>query len=77
MNSDFLNYSPLVRDGGLIAFHDIVEDNETRYGVVTGGWSGGVPRFWKEIKSDYRHVEFVRSPDQDGYGIGVLFVGSS
>jgi len=77
VKSDFLNYSPLVRDGGLIAFHDIVEDNETRYGVVTGGWSGGVPRFWKEIKSDYRHVEFVRSPDQDGHGIGVLFVGSS
>jgi len=70
---DFLLYGPMVRPGGVIAFHDIVEDNQTRYGVITGGWSGGVPRFWNEVKAQHEHVEFVKDADQDGYGIGVVF----
>jgi cephalosporin hydroxylase len=70
---DFLTYEPMVRPGGMIVFHDIVEDNETRYGVITGGWSGGVPRFWNEVKAAYRHAEFVKDRRQDAYGIGVLF----
>jgi cephalosporin hydroxylase len=70
---DFEIYAPLVRPGGLIVFHDIVEDNETRYGVVTGGWSGGVPRFWSELKTRYPHREFVRDWAQDACGIGVVF----
>lgn len=74
IKSDFENYAPMVKPGGLIAFHDIVEDNETRYGVVTGGWAGGVPRFWQKIKQDYENVEFVKDYAQDGLGIGVLFV---
>jgi cephalosporin hydroxylase len=73
VKKDFELYSPLVRPGGLIAFHDIVDDNETRYGVITGGWAGGVPRFWREVKPQFQHVEFVRDYEQDGYGIGVLF----
>ena len=77
VKKDFQNYSPLVNEGGLIAFHDIVEDNDTRFGVVTGGWSGGVPRFWQEIKTHYRYVEFIQSSDQDGLGIGVIFVDKS
>jgi len=74
---DFKNYAPLVKPGGLIAFHDIVEDNETRYGIVTGGWAGGVPRFWDEIKKDYEHTEFINDPQQDGSGIGVLYTPTS
>jgi predicted O-methyltransferase YrrM len=74
VKQDFRNYSMLVRPGGLVAFHDIVEDNETRYGVVTGGWSGGVPRFWQEIKKEYRHTEFVKNYQQGGLGLGVLFI---
>lgn len=74
IKTDFENYSPLVRPGGLIAFHDIVEDNDSRYGVCTGGWSGGVPKFWKEVKTRYRHAEFIDDPEQDGLGIGVLFI---
>ena len=70
---DFKNYSPLVNPGGLIAFHDIVPDNETRFGVITGGSSGEVHLFWKEMKSKYQHVEFVKDYAQDGLGIGVLF----
>jgi predicted O-methyltransferase YrrM len=74
VKQDFLNYSPLVRPGGLVAFHDIVEDNETHYGVVTGGWSGGVPRFWQEIKKKYQHTEFVKHYQQGGLGLGILFM---
>jgi len=39
-------YSPLVRKGGIIAFHDIVPDYFTRYGIITSSATGGVPRFW-------------------------------
>ena len=74
ITKDFQNYAPMVKPGGLIAFHDIVEDNETRYGVVTGGWSGGVPRFWNEVKSSYKNAEFIKDRIQDGLGIGVLFM---
>lgn len=73
IKQDFEKYSLMVRPGGLITFHDIVPDNESRFGVITGGWSGGVPQFWSEIKSAYKHLEFVKSYNQDGAGIGVLF----
>jgi cephalosporin hydroxylase len=58
---DFQMYAPLVRPGGLIAFHDI----------VTTGNGHEVSRFWNEIKSKYRHEEFVQS-QQGSMGIGVL-----
>lgn len=74
VKKDFTNYSPLVKIGGYVAFHDIVEDNESRYGVITGGWAGGVPKFWKEIKSNYDFKEFINNPKQDGAGIGVITV---
>jgi len=74
IKNDFENYSPLVRPGGAIAFHDIVEDYETRYGVITGAWTGEVPKFWKEVKTQYRHLEFVKDYEQDGLGIGVLLI---
>jgi hypothetical protein len=35
---------------------------------------GGVPRFWREVKSQYRAVEMIDNPNQGGYGIGVLYV---
>jgi predicted O-methyltransferase YrrM len=72
VSTDFQTYRPLVRPGGLIALHDIVEDNTTRYGVRTEGYAGDVPHFWREIKQSYRHEEFVSNPEQDGLGIGVL-----
>lgn len=77
VKQDFQSYAPWVNPGGLIAFHDIVEDNETRYNVITGGWAGGVPRFWREVKTNYQHVEFIKDCQQSGLGIGVLFVKES
>jgi cephalosporin hydroxylase len=69
---DFQLYRPFVRDGGIIAFHDIMEDSFTRTGVKTGHWTGGVPQFWKVLKPQYDSREFVQSYDQDGLGIGVI-----
>jgi len=74
--SDFLTYRDLVRDGGLIAFHDIQSDGRER-GVVTDAWSGGVPVLWRGLKPLYRTWEFIGSPDQFGYGIGVIEYSSS
>ena len=62
---DFLSYSPLVRPGGIIAFHDIAEHRKE-----TGG---DVPRFWNEVKKSYPHEEIIESREQ-GWGIGVLYV---
>jgi predicted O-methyltransferase YrrM len=72
VKTDFLNYRPLVRSGGLIAFHDIVPDFNARYGTPTISYAGGVPTFWQEIKAQYRTSEFIEDPKQDGYGIGVV-----
>lgn len=70
VKNDFEKYSVLVKKGGFIAFHDIMElgpDSPKSYYV------GGVPRFWKEIKANFSMTrEFVENPDQDGFGIGVL-----
>jgi len=71
--ADFHLYSPLVRMGGVIIFHDIVPDYKARYGIKTVSDVGGVPQFWSEIKSLYPSTEeIIEDADQDGYGIGVL-----
>lgn len=67
VKKDFEMYSPLVREGGIIAFHDIVLGPE--YNV------GGVPRFWKEIKRKYKYKEIVKDWNQNGWGIGIIFKG--
>ncbi len=76
VRQDFAMYAPLVRPGGMIAFHDIVPDFRTRYGVATPRDVGEVPRFWSELKTDPpgRLEELIEDPDQDGYGIGILWV---
>jgi predicted O-methyltransferase YrrM len=63
---DFLMYGPLVRRGGLIAFHDIVPGPEETV--------GGVPRFWRIVTQVYETHELVEDWDQSGYGIGVVRV---
>jgi predicted O-methyltransferase YrrM len=70
--ADFANFSPLVRPGGIIVFHDIVPDHEARFGTDTGSWSGGVPAFWKLVASQYSSQEIVEDAGQDGYGLGVI-----
>jgi len=63
---DFEMYSPLVKKGGIIAFHDIVP------GPIQN--VGGVPEYWSEIKQKFNYVEIVDSWHQAGYGIGVIYL---
>jgi cephalosporin hydroxylase len=67
VKQDFLCYRSFVKDGGLILFHDIVPDKG-----ISSDWTGGVPRFWKQISPYYQYREFIQNTDQGGYGIGVL-----
>lgn len=69
VKKDFEYYSPLVKKG-IIAFHDIVPASDSKPHL----FSGGVPKFWKEICENYSYREIVHDWNQGGYGIGVLFV---
>ena len=60
---DFKMYSPLVRAGGLVAFHDIVPGPSAEV--------GGVPSFWQQIR-DPEAIEIVEDRQQRSFGIGVL-----
>lgn len=64
--TDFLMYSPLVRKGGVIAFHDICKGPYDSAGEVN--------KFWNEVKKSYNFEEIIHSNQQEGYGIGVLYV---
>lgn len=59
---DWEMYSPLVRKGGLVAFHDVARN----YGETQ------VKRCWDAIKNDFTHREYMADPE-GLYGIGVLF----
>lgn len=73
VRQDFNMYAPMVKAGGLIAFHDIVPDQWTRSGQRSENDAGEVPRFWTELKErGYPTEELVESPEQDGMGIGLL-----
>jgi hypothetical protein len=61
VEGDFEMYSPLVRRGGTIAFHDIVPGPPENV--------GGVPDFWNEIEHGFSYVELVKGGRQSGYGI--------
>jgi predicted O-methyltransferase YrrM len=65
VQADFATYAPLVRPGGLVAFHDIVPDPRQP--------DMQVERFWREVAARYPSAELIESPgEQAGYGIGVL-----
>jgi predicted O-methyltransferase YrrM len=67
---DFELYAPLVGDGGLVAFHDILPHPRVP--------SCQVDVFWNEIKGRYRHLEIVDPSEDWGTGqwggVGVLEV---
>jgi cephalosporin hydroxylase len=69
VRQDFEIYAPLVGDGRPVAFHDILPHTEDSLSQVD--------RFWNEIRSRYRHVEFTDvppGPQEAQYGgIGVLY----
>jgi predicted O-methyltransferase YrrM len=75
---DFQMYSPLVRSGGIVVFHDIVT-----YRRET---DCQVEKFWTEIKHQYKHRELVEEVNEGSLpvaitgapmhtsGLGVLFM---
>lgn len=66
VEADYNDYHHLVRSGGIIAFHDIVEKQAIP--------SNQVYYFWKRLKETANTEEFVNNPDQTGYGIGIVRV---
>ena len=78
VRSDFEMYAPLVRSGGLVAFHDIV--------TYDAGSKCEVSTFWNEIKNSYAHREFIEGMTNgappvaitgaamETAGLGVLFM---
>jgi len=66
VRSDFFDYKDLVRPGGIVAFHDILESQPVE--------GNQVYYFWKDIKQQYRHEEFVEDAGQCGFGIGILYL---
>jgi hypothetical protein len=64
VKADFEMYSPLVRPGGLVAFHDIC--------IHRSELNCNVDKFWREIRTKYKTWEFIENPNQGVYGIGVL-----
>jgi predicted O-methyltransferase YrrM len=76
VRQDFVNFADLLNPGGMLVFHDIVEDYGTRFGIATNAFVGGVPRFWGELQkalpSSFAFRELVEDRDQDGLGIGVV-----
>jgi predicted O-methyltransferase YrrM len=69
VKQDFEMYSPLVRKGGLVAFHDVAG------GPGYERWAGGVPIFWRQVRDKGRsYREVIASPEQSGCGVGLLWV---
>lgn len=63
VKKDFEMYSPLVKKGGIIAFHDALYHHDGTEEVDT---------FWDEIKHKYKYLEIKESPHSTG--IGIIYV---
>lgn len=66
VKADFELWSPLVRPGGLVIFHDILPHKH-----VAGC---EVDKLWAELKTRFATIEFVENADQGWAGIGVLIL---
>jgi predicted O-methyltransferase YrrM len=65
VKSDFALYSPLVRPGGVIAFHDILPRQDLP--------EIQVDRFWREIRGRYESAEFIgEEGSRRRRGIGLI-----
>ena len=67
VKADWARYKPLVNDGGIVAFHDILPHPEET-GVQ-------VAPLWEEIAADHETVEIAtRDPNRAWGGIGVVYL---
>jgi predicted O-methyltransferase YrrM len=67
--ADFQNYWPMLREGGLLAFHDIAypDGNPDNYNVG---------RVWREVRDLGRWQEIIREHNPEGiWGIGAMYKG--
>lgn len=62
VKKDFNNFSPFVRQGGIIMLHDIAK-----------GSGSDVMVFWNEIKNNYSYQEFIENNNQGWAGIGIIW----
>lgn len=63
---DVADYGALLRPGGLMALHDIHPHSER--------WGGDVPAVWRDLRRGRRAEELIADGEQDGFGIGLLWV---
>lgn len=66
VEQDYNDYKHLVRPGGLIAFHDVIEKQALP--------TNQVYYFWKRLKPTVNAEEFIDDPGQTGFGIGIVRV---
>ncbi len=64
--ADFHDYAPLVRPGGIVAFHDIAERQPDA--------ASRVSEFWKQLRGRAEWHEWIAEATQCGFGIGMLVV---
>jgi predicted O-methyltransferase YrrM len=64
VRQDYEMYSPLVKPGGAIVFHDICTHDAE--------FNCHVDKLWNELKQGRAHQEFIENPAQGMYGIGVI-----
>lgn len=68
IKKDFQIYSPLVKQNGLIVFHDVLFHPRVP--------ECKVDKFWNKIKDHFKYIEFIDKEDDRGWGqwggIGVI-----
>ena len=70
VEADYRDYEHLVRPGGIIAFHDIVENQPLEINQVY--------YFWERVKKEVACTEeFINDTNQSGFGIGIIRVPDS
>jgi len=65
VKNDFEMYKSLLKENGIIAFHDIVDHGKRSDRKVN--------IFWEELKTKYQHHEFVENWNQGWGGIGIIY----
>lgn len=65
VEQDFVRYRPLVRPGGLIAFHDILPHRNPA--------DSEVDVFWNKVRTREKSAEIIADPNQGWGGIGLIW----
>lgn len=66
VEADYRAYRHLVREGGIIGFHDIADKQDQP--------GNEVQHFWKRLKQEAETQEIIENRDQTGFGIGIVRV---